>query len=39
MTMFDCSLTFLSQLVDIIPMLIALFLIFDFIGSFFFGKK
>lgn len=38
-TMFDCSLTFLSQLVQIIPMLIALFLIFDFIGSFFFGRK
>lgn len=38
-TMFDCCLVLLSQLVEIIPMLIALFLIFDFIGAFFFGKR
>ena len=38
-TMFDCSLQFLTQLTDIIPMLIALWLIFDLIGSFFFGRK
>lgn len=38
-TMFDCTLTMISQLVGIIPMLIALWLIFDFIGAFFFGKR
>ena len=38
-TMFDCSLTMLSQFIDLIPMLIALWLIFDFIGAFFFGKR
>lgn len=38
-TMFDVSLTLISQLIDIIPMLIALWLIFDFVGAFFFGKR
>lgn len=38
-TMFDCSLQLLAQFVDILPMLIALFILFDFIGSFFFGKS
>lgn len=39
MTMFDCTLTLINQFIECIPMLIALWLIFDFVGSFFFGKR
>lgn len=36
--MFDISLTLLSQLIDLLPGLIALFLIFEFIRSLLFNK-
>lgn len=37
--MFDVSITFLSQLIDLIPYLIALYLVFDFIGMLLFGRR
>ena len=37
-TMFECALVLISQFISIIPMLIALWLIFDFIGALLFGK-
>lgn len=37
--MFDIAIQFLSQLIDLIPYLIALYLVFDFIGMLLFGKK
>lgn len=37
--MFECCLTLISQLIEVFPMLIALWLIFDFVGSFFFGRR
>lgn len=37
--MFDVAIQFLSQLIDLIPYLIALYLVFDFIGMLLFGKR
>lgn len=37
--MFEVASTLLVQLIDFLPYLIGLFLIFDFIGSLFFGKS
>lgn len=37
--MFDVALDLLTQLIEILPVLIVLYLIFDFLGSFFFGKR
>lgn len=37
--MFEISLQFLSQLISILPVLIVLYIVFDFLGSFFFGKR
>lgn len=36
--MFDVVLTFLSQLIDLMPFLIGLYILFDFIGSLLFGR-
>lgn len=36
--MFDIAITFMVQLVYLIPAFVAIYLIFDFLGSFFFGK-
>lgn len=37
--MFEISIKFISQLIDIMPCLIALYILFDFLGSLFFGKR
>lgn len=37
--MFDVALTFLSQLVDMIPALIGLYILFDFVGVLLFGRR
>lgn len=37
--MFDCALTFLTQLVSLIPGVIAIYILFDLIGSLLFGKS
>ena len=37
--MFDISIQFMVQLVYLIPAFIGIYLIFDFLGSFFFGKN
>lgn len=37
--MFDIMLQFMSQLVDLIVPLIALYILFDFIGTLLFGKR
>lgn len=37
--MFDVALQFLEQLITLIPGLIALYILFDFIGSLIFGKR
>lgn len=37
--MFDISLQFLSQLIDLLPGLIGIYVIFDFTGSLIFGRK
>lgn len=37
--MFDISLSFLSQLIDLIPSLIALYILFDFVGMLLFDKR
>lgn len=37
--MFDVTLTFLSQLIDLIPGLIGLYILFDFIGTILFGRR
>lgn len=37
--MFECSLTLLNQLISIMPQLIAIFILFDLIGSLLFGKR
>lgn len=37
--MFDVSLTFISQLIDLMIPLIALYILFDFIGVFLFGRS
>lgn len=37
--MFDITLIFMRKLVDLIVPLIAIYVLFDFIGSLLFGKK
>lgn len=37
--MFDVAMTFLSQLIDMIPYLIALFLVFELLGSLLFERR
>lgn len=37
--MFDVSLQLLSQLIDALPYFIALFILFDFVGTLLFGKR
>lgn len=37
--MFDVVVLMFSQLFEILPFLIILYFIFDFLGSFFFGKR
>lgn len=37
--MFEISLSFLSQLIDLIPSLIALYILFDFVGMLLFDKR
>ncbi len=37
--MFDVSLAFISQLIDLMIPLIALYILFDFIGSLLFGRS
>ncbi len=37
--MFDVSLQFLSQLIDLMPAIIALYVLFDFTGSLLFGQR
>lgn len=37
--MFDIAIQFMVQLVDLIPGVIALYLIFDLLGSLLFGKR
>ena len=37
--MFDLACQFMVQLVELLPAYLGLYLIFDFLGSFFFGKS
>jgi len=37
--MFEVTTTFLNQLISLMPGLIALYILFDFIGSLLFGKR
>lgn len=37
--MFDICLTLMTQFVEILPIFLVLYLIFDFLGSFFFGGR
>ena len=37
--MFEIMSNFLAELIASMPYLIAIYILFDFIGSFFFGKK
>lgn len=37
--MFEISLTLLNQLITLIPGLMALYILFDFIGTLIFGKR
>lgn len=37
--MFEVALTFLSQLIELLPGLIALYILFDFIGMLIFGRR
>lgn len=37
--MFEFSLTFISQLIELIPGLIGLYILFDFIGTILFGRR
>lgn len=37
--MFDIVVNMLSDFIDILPSLIVIYVIFDFMGSFFFGKR
>lgn len=37
--MIDIVYTNLEQLFKLLPMLVIIYIVFDFIGSFFFGKK
>lgn len=37
--MFDISILMLIQLINILPQLIVIYIVLDFLGSFFFGKR
>lgn len=37
--MFEVALTFLSQMIDLIPGLIGIYILFDFIGTLLFGRR
>lgn len=37
--MFEVTLTFISQLIELLPGLIGLYILFDFIGSILFGRR
>lgn len=37
--MFDIALSFMSQLVDLIIPMIAIYILFDFIGTLLFGRR
>lgn len=37
--MFEVSLTFLNQLISLLPGMIALYILFDLIGTLLFGKR
>lgn len=37
--MFECALQFLEQLIDLIPGIIAIYILFDLIGGLLFGKN
>lgn len=37
--MFDVSLAFLGQLIELLPGLIAIYILFDFIGTLLFGRR
>lgn len=37
--MFDIALQFMSQLIDLIIPMIALYILFDWIGTFLFGRR
>lgn len=36
--MFETAIDFLKQLFEIMPYIIVIYIVFDFLGSFFFGK-
>lgn len=37
--MFDITVQFMVQLIELMPIFIGVYILFDFIGSFFFGKR
>lgn len=37
--MFEVATTFMTQLIDLIPGLIGIYILFDFIGTLLFGKR
>lgn len=37
--MFDIALTFMSQLIDLMPGMIGIYILFDFIGTLLFGRR
>lgn len=37
--MFEVSLTFIGQLIELIPALIGLYILFDFVGMLLFGRR
>lgn len=37
--MIDCSLQMLSSLIDIMPAVIGIYIMFDFLGTLLFGKR
>lgn len=37
--MFELTTQFMVQLIQLMPVLIGVYILFDFIGSFFFGKR
>lgn len=37
--MFDVTLSFISRLIDLLPGLIGLYILFDFVGGLLFGRR
>lgn len=37
--MFEIAIEFLKQLFGLFPILVVIYIVFDFLGSFFFGKR